>query len=122
MTTATKQDTITLGDIAHARSGDKGSHANVGIIAYTQAGYEYLRATLTAERLVEFFADLHPTGADRFELPKLGAMNFLLYNALGGGASLSLRIDTQGKLLGTSVLELELPRPANFDTMRRPSK
>jgi hypothetical protein len=113
--------TITLGEIAHARSGDKGNHANVGVIAYTQAGYDYLQKELTVERLTRYFAALGPSGADRFELPRLGALNFLLYNALGGGASQSLRIDTQGKLLGTSVLELELPRPANVDAMRRPT-
>src|SRR5258708_9916211 len=112
-------ETITLGDIAHARSGDKGNHANVGVIAYTKAGYEYLQAQLTPERLSRFLAALEPTRVERFELRRLQAFNFLLYNALGGGASQSLRIDTQGKLLGTSVLELELPRPAELDTMRR---
>jgi hypothetical protein len=112
-------ETITLGEIAHARSGDKGNHANVGVIAYTAAGYEFLREQLTTGRMAEFFAALAPSGVERFELPKLHAFNFLLYNALGGGASQSLRIDTQGKLLGTSVLELELPRPANLQAMRR---
>ena len=112
-------DTMTLGEIAHARSGDKGNHANVGVIAYTQAGYEYLRLHLTSDAIVGFFAPLQPTRVERFELPRLWAFNFLLYNALGGGASQSLRIDTQGKLLGISVLELELPRPANRDAMRR---
>jgi len=112
-------DTIILGDIAHTRSGDKGNHANVGVIAYTQAGYEFLQAQLTPERLGRFFAALEPTRVERFELPRLQAFNFLLYNALGGGASQSLRIDTQGKLLGTSVLELELPRPAQLDAMQR---
>jgi len=112
---------ITLGEIAHARSGDKGNHANIGVIAYTQAGYEFLQAQLTPKRLGEFFAPLEPTGVERFELPRVWAFNFLLYNALGGGASQSLRIDTQGKLLGTAVLEIELPRPDNLDAMRRPA-
>jgi hypothetical protein len=112
-------DTITLGDIAHARSGDKGNHANVGVIAYTPEGYEFLRETLTGERVAEYFAALEPSRVERFELPRLGALNFLLYNALAGGASQSLRIDTQGKLLATSVLELELPRPGNLAAMRR---
>jgi hypothetical protein len=115
-------DTITLGEVAHARSGDKGNHANVGVIAYTQAGYDFLQAQLTPARVAEFFAPLKPTGVVRFELPRLWAFNFLLYNVLGGGASQSLRIDTQGKLLGTSVLEIELPRPANLDTMQRPTE
>lgn len=113
------EETIMLGEIAHARSGDKGNHANVGVIAYTAAGYEFLREQLTTARMAEYFAPLAPSGVERFELPKLLAFNFMLYNALGGGASQSLRIDTQGKLLGTSVLELALPRPANLQAMRR---
>jgi hypothetical protein len=112
-------DTIALGEIAHGRSGDKGNHANVGVIAYTPAGYEYLRSHLTPDAIARFFAPLQPTQVERFELPRLWAFNFLVYNALGGGASQSLRIDTQGKLLGTSVLELELPRPSNLADMRR---
>jgi hypothetical protein len=112
---------ITLGQVAHARSGDKGNHANVGVVAYTQAGYEFLREQLTAERVRQFFSSLGPTRVERFELPNLGAFNFLLYNALAGGASQSLRIDTQGKLLGTSILELPLPRPANLAAIERPS-
>jgi hypothetical protein len=115
-----KYDTITLGDVAHARSGDKGNHANVGVIAYTEAGYAFLKRELTPQRAAEYFASLAPTRVERFELPRLYALNFVLYNALGGGASQSLRIDTQGKLLGTAVLELELPRPADLDLMRRP--
>jgi hypothetical protein len=118
MTTAMKSETITLGQIAHARSGDKGNHANVGVVAYTEAGFEFLRQQLTADRVRQFFAPLGTTRVERFELPKLGAFNFLLYNALVGGASLSLRIDTQGKLLGTAVLELELPRPSNLAAMQ----
>lgn len=115
--TITTPQTIRLGRIATARSGDKGNHANLGVVAYTGAGYEYLRQTLTADRVAEFFAGLGVTRVERFELPKVGALNFLLYNALAGGASRSLRIDTQGKLLGTAALELQLPRPENLDVM-----
>ena len=111
---------IVLGEIAHARSGDKGNHANIGVIAYTQRGYEHLQKELTPERVREFFAALGTTRVERFELPRLWALNFLLYDALAGGASQSLRIDTQGKLLGTAVLELEIPRPDNLAEMRRP--
>ena len=114
--------TIRLGDIAHSRSGDKGNHANVGVIAYTWAGFDYLRDVLTAERVGKYFAELGATRVERFDLPRLSAFNFLLYNALGGGASQSLRIDTQGKLLGTSILELELPRPDSLDIMLRPAE
>jgi hypothetical protein len=100
-----------LGKIAHARSGDKGNHANIGVVAYTPAGYELLVRELTAERVRTFFDGLGITRVERFELPRVGALNFVLYNALAGGASQSLRIDTQGKLLGTAILELEIPAP-----------
>ena len=106
--------TIQLGQIAHARSGDKGNHANIGVVAYTTAGFDFLRRELTAERVAAYFHGLGATRVERFELPRIGALNFLLYNALAGGASQSLRIDTQGKLLGTAVGELELPAPENL--------
>lgn len=109
-----------LGDIAHARSGDKGNHANVGVVAYTPAGFEFLRHELTIERVATYFAGLDVTKVERFELPRVQALNFLLQNALAGGASQSLRIDTQGKLLGTAILELELPTPSNLSLMQRP--
>jgi hypothetical protein len=99
---------VRLGDIAHARSGDKGNHANIGIVAHGPAEYALLADRLTAERVAAFFAPLGITRVERFELPKIGALNFLLHDALAGGASRSLRIDTQGKLLGTVILELEL--------------
>ena len=103
--------TVPLGQLATARGGDKGNHANVGVVAFSPAGFEHLRRELTAERVAEFFAGLGPSRVQRFELPRVGALNFMLYNALAGGASGSLRIDTQGKLLGTAILELRLPRP-----------
>jgi hypothetical protein len=108
---------ISLGQIAHARSGDKGNHANIGVVTYTPAGFEYLRRELTADRVAEFFRALGASRVERFELPRIGALNFMLYDALAGGASLSLRIDTQGKLLGTAILELELPAPKNLAEM-----
>jgi hypothetical protein len=104
-------ETVSLGQLAHARSGDKGNHANLGVIAYSQEYYAHLCRYLTAERVAEFFAGLRISRVERFELPRLGALNFLLYDALAGGASRSLRIDTQGKLLGTAILELQLPAP-----------
>jgi hypothetical protein len=105
---------ITLGDLAHARSGDKGNHANIGVAAYTQAGFEFLERELTPERVAEYFAGLGATCVERFTLPRVQAFNFLLYDALGGGASRALRIDTQGKLLGTAILELPLDAPADW--------
>jgi hypothetical protein len=110
---------IELSQIAHARSGDKGNHANIGVIAYTATGYEFLRRELTADLVVEYFAGLHPTGVKRYELPKIFALNFVLYNVLAGGASQSLRIDTQGKLLSTAIGELKLPEPDNLPQMLR---
>lgn len=98
-----------LRELAHARSGDKGNHANIGVVAYTAEGFERLRRELTPERLAAFFQGLSVERVERFELPGIQALNFVLYNALAGGASQSLRIDTQGKLLGTAILELELP-------------
>lgn len=107
--------TIRLGDIAHARSGDKGNHANVGILAHTPAGYEFLQLALTEHRLAEFFLPLRPRKVTRYLLPGLRAFNFMLEDVLAGGASRSLRIDSQGKLLGLAVLDLQLPLPPNCD-------
>ena len=111
---------IPLGQIAHARSGDKGNHANIGVVAYTPAGFEYLRDALPAERVARYFAELGVERVERFELPRLWAFNFVLYHALAGGASQSLRIDTQGKLLGTAILDLEVPTPEHLGDMLRP--
>ena len=101
--------TIPLGRVATARSGDKGNHANIGVVAIDDSAYRHLLKHLTADRVAEFFDDLQPTEVIRYELPNVLALNFLLLNALGGGASRSLRIDTQGKLLGTAILQLPLP-------------
>lgn len=98
-----------LSDFAHARSGDKGNHANIGVVANDSAAFEHLRRHLTAERVSDFFCGLGVSRVERFELPRIGALNFVLYNALAGGASQSLRLDSQGKLLGTAILEMELP-------------
>lgn len=111
--------TIKLAQVAHSRSGDKGNHANVGVIAYTPSGYEFLRAALTADRVAQFFAGLSPSRVERFELPRILALNFVLYDVLAGGASQSLRIDTQGKLLSTAIGELELPSPGDPSPMLR---
>lgn len=111
--------TIKLNQIAHARSGDKGNHSNIGVIAYTATGYDFLCATLTAARVAEFFAALGPCQVERFELPRILALNFVLRDVLAGGASQSLRIDTQGKLLSTAIGDLELPEPDGLPHMLR---
>ena len=114
-------DTIRLGEIAHARSGDKGGHANVGVIAYSQSGYEHVRSVVTARAVEEFFASLQPSRVDRFELPGIYALNFLLYDVLQGGASQSLRTDSQGKVLGIAVLEMQISRPDDLEALQKGS-
>ena len=110
-------DTIRLREIAHARSGDKGNHANVGIVAYTEAGYEFLGRALTETRMAEHFLPLRPRLVERFALPGILAYNFVLYDVLAGGASRSMRVDSQGKTLGLAALEMSLPAPPNLADM-----
>jgi hypothetical protein len=109
---------IRLKDIAHGRSGDKGDHANIGIVAYTPAGHAFLERELTAAKVRDWFHALRPSQVERFALPKLCAFNFLLRDVLGGGASDSLRTDTQGKILATALLEMPLPDPPDASAMR----
>lgn len=99
---------IRLLAIAHARSGDKGDTANVGVIARLPEYYPVLVKYLTAERVRAHFAGIVLGRVERFELPNLGALNFLLHNALGGGGTLSLKNDAQGKTLGSAMLRMEL--------------
>jgi hypothetical protein len=99
---------IRLGEIAYARSGDKGSSANVGVIARTPEGFAFLRSCLSASRVENFFKPLGVGKVTRYELPNLGALNFLLPGVLAGGASRSLRTDAQGKTLGQAILEMKL--------------
>lgn len=98
-----------LKTIAYARSGDKGSHVNVGIIAINESDYPRLVDALTEKRVMEFFFHLNPKRVIRYALPNLCALNFILEDVLDGGASLNLRIDAQGKGLGQALLEMELP-------------
>jgi hypothetical protein len=99
---------IPLSRIAHARSGDKGDTSNIGIIAFDARHYPVLAREVTAERVKHFFGSMVKGGVERFELPNLGALNFLLHEALGGGGTLSLRIDAQGKTLGAALLRMEI--------------
>lgn len=110
---------IPLSTIAHGRSGDKGNHANVAVIAYTQAGYEWLRNTLTADMVAKYFAPLGPSRVERFEAANVLGLNFLLYDVLAGGASQSLRTDTQGKTLASALLQIEFTTPEGIERMRR---
>jgi hypothetical protein len=108
-----------LSDIAHGRSGDKGNHANVAVIAYTPAGYEWLRRHLTADAVDAYFRPLGPTRVERFEAANLLALNFMLYDVLAGGASRSLRSDSQGKTLALALLRLPIEVDGDIDAMRR---
>jgi hypothetical protein len=111
-----------LADLAHGRSGDKGNHANVAVIAYTAAGYAWLRQHLTADVVGEYFRPLGPARVVRYEAPNLLAVNFVLYDVLAGGASRSLRIDSQGKTLALALLQMPIARPDNLEDMLRPER
>ena len=109
-----------LSDIAHGRSGDKGNHANIAVIAYTPAGFDWLRAHLTAEKVGQWFRRFHPSRVERFEAPNLLALNFVLYDVLAGGASRSLRVDSQGKTLALALLAMTVEMPDGYTNMLRP--
>src|SRR4051812_31117265 len=102
---------VRLLDIAHARSGDKGDTANVGVIALKPEWYPVLSKYLTLERVEQHFRDVITGSVERFELPNLKALNFLLHGALDGGGTLSLKTDAQGKVFSTAMLRLELDVP-----------
>jgi hypothetical protein len=99
---------IPLSRIAHTRSGDKGDTCNIGVIAYDERHYPILLREVTAERVKRRFEGLVKGDVERYELPNLGALNFLLHGALGGGGTLSLRTDAQGKTFGAGLLGLEI--------------
>ncbi|HTM49621.1 MAG TPA: hypothetical protein VL285_13095 [Bryobacteraceae bacterium] len=97
-----------LSTLAHTRSGDKGDTANIGVIAWREQDYPALLREVTAERVKQFFGEMVRGKVERFELPNLGALNFLLHEALGGGGTVSLRVDAQGKTLGAALLGMEI--------------
>ena len=102
---------IQLRYLAHARSGDKGNTANVGLIALDPADYELLVREVTVARVARHFKGM-VSSVERFELPNLSALNFLLHDALDGGGTLSLKTDAQGKVYSTALLRMEIPIPA----------
>lgn len=102
---------IPLTRLAHARSGDKGDTANVGVIALRPEFYPVLVEQLTTERVKAHFEGLVHGAVERFELPNLEAINFLLHNALGGGGTVSLKTDAQGKVYSTAILRMEVDVP-----------
>jgi len=102
---------VRLVDIAHARSGDKGDTANVGVIAFKREWYPLLARELTERRVAEHFRGAITGTVKRYELPNLGALNFLLHGALDGGGTLSLKTDAQGKVFSTALLRMVLDVP-----------
>jgi hypothetical protein len=99
---------IPLSRIAHTRSGDKGDISNIGVIAWQPRYYAILLREVTPARVKAFFGEMVKGGVDRFELPNLHALNLLLHHALGGGGTVSLRTDAQGKTLGAALLAMEI--------------
>jgi len=99
---------VPLSEIAHTRSGDKGDTCNIGVIALGPRHYPILLREVTAERVKQHFGELVRGKVERFELPNLGALNFLLHEALGGGGTVSLRTDAQGKTFGAALLSLQI--------------
>ncbi|SIR08845.1 hypothetical protein [Bosea sp. TND4EK4] len=98
-----------LGELAHARAGDKGDISNISVIAYEPGDYAFLAEHVTAERVKALFGDIVRGAVTRYELPELGAFNFVLQRALGGGVTRSLRLDPHGKSLSSLLLELDIP-------------
>ncbi|MDR3610750.1 MAG: hypothetical protein P4L27_09315 [Ignavibacteriaceae bacterium] len=99
---------VKLKDIAHGRSGDKGDAANIGIIAYDAEGYKVIKEHLTAELVKKYFEGICLGNVERYELPNLNALNFLLHDTLGGGGTVSLKHDAQGKTLAAALLRMEI--------------
>jgi hypothetical protein len=106
--------TLPLYAMAHARSGDKGDASNVGVIAYDERGYAILRERLTPEAVKAHFGDLVSGEVERYEMPNLRALNFILHGSLGGGGSASLRTDAQGKTHGMAMLRMRVQVPDDY--------
>ena len=106
---------VPLYAMAHARSGDKGDGSNVGVLAYDRRGYEILREWLTPERVKQHFGDIVQGDVERYELPNLMALNFLLHDSLGGGGSASIKNDAQGKTHGMGLLRMLVEVPDGYE-------
>ena len=106
---------IALAQIAHARSGDKGDAANCGVIAYKEEWYPIIRDVLTTERVKEYFKGVCLGSVERYEMPNLWAVNFVLNNILGGGGTVSLKLDAQGKTVASAMLMMEIDVPDTID-------
>ncbi|HQE20905.1 MAG TPA: hypothetical protein PK409_03135 [Thermosynergistes sp.] len=99
---------VKLREIAHSRAGDKGDIVNISVIAYDMQHYDVIREQVTVEKVKEHFKEIAKGDIVRYELPNLGALNFVMHNALAGGVTRSLRIDIHGKTLSSAMLELEV--------------
>jgi hypothetical protein len=108
-----------LHELSHSRTGDKGDTSDISVIAYDPADYEFLRAHVTAARVREHFAEIVRGEVDRYEVPQLSALKFVLHSALGGGVTRSLSLDAHGKSLGSCLLEMELPDPPGHPYVAR---
>jgi hypothetical protein len=106
---------VLLGQIAAARSGDKGDASNVGVIAPDSRTYELLRNELTTDRVADHFSAICHGGVERYELPNLFVLNFILHDSLGGGGAASLKTDAQGKTHGLGMLYLALNVPEDLE-------
>jgi hypothetical protein len=109
---------IRLAEIAHARSGDKGDGSNVGLIADSPAAFEVIRREVTAARVKAHFREICRGEVERFEVPNLLALNFLLHDSLGGGGTESLKNDAQGKTHGQGLLQMEIDAPDDLPRRR----
>lgn len=95
-------------DVAHSRTGDKGNISNISLIVYDEKDYELIREKVTAEKVKEYFKDIVHGEVVRYEIPNLGALNFVMDEALGGGVTRSLALDKHGKSLSSALLEMEI--------------
>lgn len=99
---------IKLHEICHGRSGDKGDAANIGLIAYKKEDYEVIKSKVTKEAVKKYFEGICLGDVDRYEMPNINALNFVLHNTLGGGGTVSLKNDAQGKTLASALLMMEI--------------
>lgn len=98
-----------LREIAHSRTGDKGNTSNISVIAYKPEDFDFIKQHVTAERVKEHFAEIVQGEVVRYEMPNVGALNFVMYQALGGGVTRTLALDIHGKSLSSAMMNLEIP-------------
>lgn len=98
-----------LREVAHSRTGDKGNTSNISVIAYKPEDYDFIKQHVTAERVKEYFSEIVQGEVIRYELPNVGALNFVMYQALGGGVTRTLALDIHGKALSSAMMNFEIP-------------